>query len=109
MSEASCHPQAKGYQRLISGTLLWDTMKAEVSADAAEVSPDVGPGASVPQSVPQSVPSRIVDIADEKAASDTRDTKDASQPPSLGGAEKSMPSIVALFPRGGRGRKSRGS
>jgi hypothetical protein len=109
VSEVSQPPSTPKDIKDLSRDTLRDTMKAEVSADAAEVSPDVGPGASVPQSVPQSVPSRIVDIADEKAASDTRDTKDASQPPSLGGAEKSMPSIVALFPRGGRGRKSRGS
>jgi hypothetical protein len=46
---------------------LTDTMKAEVSADAAEDLADVGPEASVRQSVR----SHVVDIADEKAATDT--------------------------------------
>lgn len=84
---------------------LTDTMEFEVSAGAAEVSADAGPGASVRQSVRH----HVVDIADEKASADTTDTLDASTPPISGEAEKSMPSIVALFPRGGRGRKPRGS
>ena len=62
---------------------LTDTMKAEVSADAAEGLADVGPGASVRQSVR----SHVVDIADEKAATDTMDTLDAS-PPLLRGRKK---------------------
>jgi hypothetical protein len=69
-----------------------------------EVPTDVGPGASVRQSVR----SHIVDIADEKAAEDTMDAADTTVPPILG-TGKSTPSIVTLFPRGGRGRKPRGS
>ena len=83
---------------------LTDAMKAEVSADAAEDLADVGLGASVRRSVR----SHVVDIADEKAATDTMDTLDASPPPTTG-TEKSMPSVVMPFPRGGRGRKPRGS
>ncbi|HZZ21492.1 MAG TPA: hypothetical protein VFE60_02455 [Roseiarcus sp.] len=83
---------------------LTDTMARGPARAAAEVSVDAGPGASVRQSVR----SPIVDIADEKAAADTMDAADTTVPP-ITGTEKSMPSVVMPFPRGGRGRKPRGS
>jgi hypothetical protein len=81
-----------------------DTMTRGPDQAGTEVPTDVGPGASVRQSVR----SHIVDIADEKAAEDTMDAADTTVPPILG-TGKSTPSIVTLFPRGGRGRKPRGS
>ena len=89
----------------LSTDTLTDTMARGPDRAAAEGLANAGPGASVRQSVR----SHVVDIADEKAATDTMDTLDASPPPSLGAAEKGVPSIVTLFPRGGHGRKPRGS
>ena len=94
---------AKDIKDLDADTLT-DTMARGPARAAAEVSVDAGPGASVRQSVR----SHIVDIADEKAAADTMDAADTTVPPILG-TEKSMPSVVMPFPRGGRGRKPRGS
>jgi hypothetical protein len=81
-----------------------DTMTRGPDQAGTEVPTDVGPGASVRQSVR----SHIVDIADEKAAEDTMGAAATTVPP-IWGTGKSTPSIVTLFPRGGRGRKPRGS
>ena len=88
----------------LSADTSTDTMGRGLDRAGAEVPADVGPGASVRQSVR----SHVVDMADEKVAADTLDTADPMVPAILG-TGKSTPSVFMPFPRGGRGRKPRGS
>ena len=88
----------------LSADTSTDTMARGPDRAGAEGLANVGHEASVRASVR----SHVVDIADEKADADTMDAADTTVPPILG-TEKSMPSVVMPFPRGGRGRKPRGS